>query len=69
MVNGPLGRYHKGPCATSFLTKADPEFHQMVKDFYNSGFSESSADDKPEMSQELCVLCELEHTVVLRDGH
>ena len=52
VVNGPLGRYHKGPQATSFFIKADPEFHQMVKDFYDSGFSESSADDKPEMSQE-----------------
>ena len=42
----------------------------MVKDFYDSGFSESSADDKPEMSQEeLRFLRELERTVVLRDGH
>lgn len=42
----------------------------MVKDFYNSGFNESSADDKPEMSQEeLRFLCKLERTVVLRDGH
>ena len=70
VVNGPLGGYHKGPCATSFFIKADPEFHQMVKDFYNSGFTESSADDKPEMSQEeLRFLRELERTVVLRDGH
>ena len=70
VVNGPLGRYHKGPRATSFFIKADPEFHQMVKDFYHSGFSESSADDKPEMSQEeLRFLRELERTVVLRDGH
>ena len=69
-VNGPLGRYHKGPCATSFFIKADPEFHEMVKDFYDSGFTESSADDKPEMSQEeLRFLRELERTVVLRDGH
>ena len=52
VVNGPLGYYHRGPHAASFLIKADPEFHQMVKDFYDSGFSESSADDKPEMSQE-----------------
>ena len=70
VVNGPLGRYHKGPRATSFFIKADPEFHQMVKDFYDSGFSESSADDKPEMSQEeLRFVHELERTVVLRDGH
>ena len=70
VVNGPLGRYHKGSCATSFFIKADPEFHQMVKDFYDSGFTESSADDKPEMSQEeLRFLRELERTVVLRDGH
>ena len=42
----------------------------MVKDFYDSGFSESIADDKPEMSQEeLHFLRELERTVVLRDGH
>ena len=70
VVNGPFGRHHKGPLATSFLIKADPEFHQMVKDFYDSGFSESSGDDKPEMSQEeLRFLRELERTVVLRDGH
>ena len=55
VVNGPLGRYHKGPCMTSFFIKADPEFHQMVKDFYDSGFTESSTDDKPEMSQEELV--------------
>lgn len=70
VVNGPLGRHHEGPRATSFFIKADPEFHQMVRDFYNGGFSESRADDKPEMSQEeLHFLRELENTVVLRDGH
>ena len=68
VVNGLLGRYHKGPCATSFFLKADPEFHQMVKDFYDSGFTESSADDKPEMSQEELRFLR-ERTVVLRDGH
>ena len=42
----------------------------MVKNFYDSGFSESSADDKSEMSQEeLRFLRELDSTVVLRDGH
>ena len=46
--NGPLS-------LLGSLIKADPEFHQMVKDFYDSGFSESSADDKPEMSQEQFV--------------
>ena len=30
VVNGPLGRYHRDLHATSFLIKADPEFHQMV---------------------------------------
>ena len=70
VVNGPLGRYHEGPRATSFFIKADPEFHQMVRDFYDSGFSESSADDKPEMSQEeLRFLSELECTVALKGGH
>ena len=70
VINGPLERHHKGPLATSFFIKPDPEFHQMVKDFYDSGFSESSADDKPEMSQEeLHFLRELERTLVLRDGH
>ena len=70
VVKSPLGRHHKGPLATSFFIKAEPEFHQMVKDFYDSGFSESSADDKPEMSQEeLRFLRELECTVVLRDDH
>ena len=70
MVNGPLGRHHEGPRATSFFVKADPELHQMVKDFYNSGFSESKADEKPEMSQEeLRFLRELESTVILREGH
>ena len=52
VVNGRLGCYHKGSRTTSFFIKADPEFHQMVKDFYDSGFSKSSADNKPEMSQE-----------------
>ena len=47
VVNGPLGRFRKGPRAASFLIKADSEFHQMVKNFYDSGFSESSAVDKP----------------------
>lgn len=69
VVNGPLGCYHKGAHATSFFIKADPEFHQMVKDFYGSGFSESSASDKPERSQEeFCFLHELDRTVLLRDG-
>ena len=64
------GRYHKGPRATSFFIKADPEFHQMMKAFYDSGFSESSADDKREMSQEeLRFVRELERTVFLRDSH
>lgn len=70
MVNGPLRHHHEGPHASSFFVKANPELHQMVKDFYNSGFSESKADDKPEMSQEeLHFLRELESTVVLREGH
>ena len=70
VVNGPLGRHHEGPRATSFFMKADPEFHRMVKDFYNGGFGESSADDKPEMPQEeLRSLRELDSTVILRDGH
>ena len=56
--------------ATSFFVKADPELQRMVKDFYDSGFSESSADDRPEMSQEeLRFLRELQSTVVLKDGH
>jgi len=42
----------------------------MVKDFYDSGFSESSTDDKPAMSQEeLRFVCELERTVVLIVSH
>ena len=42
----------------------------MVKDFYDSSLNESSADDRPEMSQEeLRFLRELESTVVLKDGH
>ncbi|XP_078371484.1 uncharacterized protein LOC144655144 [Oculina patagonica] len=70
VVNGPLGRYHEGPHATSLFIKADPEFHQMVRNFYDSGFSESSAQDKPEMSQEeIRFMSELESTVVLKDGH
>ena len=70
VVNGPLGRYHEGRSAVSFFVKADLELHQMVKNFYDSGFSESSADDKSEMSQEeLRFLRELDSTVVLRDGH
>ena len=70
VVKGPLGRYHQGPCANSFFIKADPVFHQMVKDCYDIGFTESSADDKPEISQEeFRFLRELERTVVLRDGH
>lgn len=41
----------------------------MVKDFYDSGYDESSADDRPEMSQEeLRFLHELESTVVLKDN-
>lgn len=36
---------------TSFFVKADPELQRMVKDFYDSDFNESSADDRPEMSQ------------------
>lgn len=41
----------------------------MVKDFYDSGYNESSADDRPEMSQEeLRFLPELESTVVLKDS-
>lgn len=36
---------------TSFFVKADPELQRMVKDFYDSAFNESSADDRPEMSQ------------------
>lgn len=41
----------------------------MVKDFYDSGNNESSADDRPEMSQEeLRFLPELESTVVLKDS-
>ena len=70
VVNGPLGRHHEGPRAVSFFVKGDLELHRMVKDFYDSGFSESTADDKPEMSQEeLRFSRELESTVVLKDGH
>jgi len=70
IVNGPLGRHHEGPRAVSFFDKADLELHWMVKDFYDSSFSESSAGDKPEMSQEeLRFLRKLESTEVLKDGH
>ena len=51
VVNGPLGLHHKGQRVTSFFVKADPELQRMVKDFYDSAFNESSADDRPEMSQ------------------
>ena len=69
VVNGPLGHHRKGRCATSFFLKADPELQCMVKDFYDSGYDESSADDRPEMSQEeLRFLHELESTVVLKDN-
>ena len=37
----------------------------MPRVFHDSSFSDPSADGKPEMSQELSFLCELEHTVVL----
>ena len=38
-----------------------------MKDFYDSGFNENSADDRPDMSQEeLRFLRELESTVVLK---
>lgn len=70
VVNGPLGHHRKGRCATSFFVKADPELQCMVKDFYDSGYNESSADDRPEMSQEeLRFLHELESTVVLKDSN
>ena len=70
VVNGPLGRHHRGQRATSFFVKADPELQRIVKDFYDSGFNESSAEDRPEMSQEeLRFLRELQSTVVLKDGH
>ena len=36
---------------TSFFVKADPELQRMVKGFYDSAFNESSADNRPEMSQ------------------
>lgn len=41
-----------------------------MKDFYDSGFNENSADDRSDMSQEeLRFLHELESTVVLKDSH
>lgn len=49
VVNGFLGCYYKGLQVISFFIKVDFEFYQMVKDFYDSGFSEFSVDDKFEM--------------------
>ena len=70
MVNGLLGRNRYGPRASSFYVKTDVELHRMVKNFYDSGFGESSADEKPEMSQEeIPFLNVLDSTVALRSGH
>ena len=42
----------------------------MVKDYYNGDFPDSSADDKPEMSQgELRFLKVLNSTAVLKEDH
>lgn len=41
-----------------------------MKNFYDSGFGESSADEKPEMSQEeIRFLNVLDSTIALRSGH
>ena len=70
MVNGPLGRNRYCPRASSFFVKTDVELHRMVKNFYDSGFGESSADEKPEMSQEeIRFLNVLDSTIALRSGH
>ena len=69
-MGGPLGRNHYCPCASSFFVKTDVELHRMVKNFYDSSFGESSADEKPEMSQEeIRFLNILDSTIALRSGH
>ena len=70
VINGPLGRNRYGLRASSFYVKTDVELHRMVKNFYDSGFGESSADEKPEMSQEeIRFLNVLDSTIALRSGH
>lgn len=70
VVNGPLGCRNHRSLIPSFCVKADHDLNQMVKDYYYGDFPESSADDKPEMSQEeLHFLKVLDSTVVLKEGH
>ena len=70
VVNGPLGCRNHRSRIPSFFFKADHDLNQMVKDYYNGNFPESSADDKPEMSQEeLRFLKVLNSTAVLKEGH
>ena len=69
VVNGPLGCRNQCSCIPSFCVKANHDLNQMVTDYYNGDFPESSADDKPEMSQvELRFLNVLNSTAVLK-GH
>lgn len=66
VVNGPLGQCNRSPHTSSFFFKADRDLNQMLKDY----FLESSADDKPDMSQEeLRFLRVLSLTLVLKEGH
>ena len=68
--NAPLGRNRYGLRASSFYVKTDVELRRMVKNFYDSGFGKSSADEKPEVSQEeIRFLNVLDSTIALRSGH
>ena len=70
VVNGPFGRNRYGPRASSFYVKTNAKLHRMVKNVYDSGFGESSAYEKPEMSQEeIRFLNVLDSTEALRSGH
>ena len=70
VVNGPLGRYHQGPHSTSFFVKADTELQQMVENYYNLDFNESTADSRTELSQDKRrFMASMEVSTLLKDGH
>ena len=70
VVNGPLECRNHHSRIPSFCVKTDHDLNQMVRDYCNGDFPESTTDDKPEMCQvELPFLKGLNTTAVLEEGH
>lgn len=68
-VNGPLRRSRGETRIVSSFIKVDPQFQQMVEDFYSRDFTDIFFDDTNEMSQNERRFMRNTDKIKFKDGH